>query len=270
MLQHRTLPTARPQQQRLLVLLLVVCLGCASGGVDQDPPPAVEMTPETEDSSADDVTQRVRRTAIEAREAAIGRSPETALVLFEPPPRSDPLEGMDLLEAEELHRSVLDILHAEEVVEVYGRLDGGGWLVLMPAIGIGQLGDLLGFSPLYRSYQIQVAGFSFSCGAFCEGEPDENDAVTHLAAFVRDPAVAMAGGPFAPAPFEKSAGTNPAVVAAGSWGFGHLGYVFLGSSGVEEARSDAAALPGAGDPQWQLEIRELEILAGAICRKTPG
>lgn len=254
----------------LTFLVLVICTGCASGAGRTIPDP-VEEPQQSESNTSVTATEIGESSSPPDAEAPSAITPVgTNVVFFVPGEESATLDGDELKTAEEEHVLLLQKLFTDGRVSAFGRIDDGSWMLFMPETGLASLGELLHPSPLYGRYGVRHAAFEFTVGELCEPDAVAVEGLSFLVEFLRDPATINGPEPLAPSPFGSELGDDHQVVAAGSWGYGHVGFVILLAPGIEEATSIADTLFGTVDPQWRWTVRGFDLNAGALCNKPPG
>ncbi len=168
---------------------------------------------------------------------------------------------------EKLHRRHLLRLHEAGIAAASGRIEDGRRLMILSAGGSGLASERLLDDPYFQNpARLRMAGFQFSVGNLCQGPPAADERELQLVWFHRDIEVLKKGGEPAPAPFGAGLAQTNEVLAAGAWGYGHEGVVFLDAGSLDRAEDLLASWPIEIDPQWSYELHTVRMPGKSLCR----
>ncbi len=165
------------------------------------------------------------------------------------------------------HREHLARLHEANLAATSGEIDDGRRLMILSAGSLAVLSERMQDDPYFGDPSLlRTAGFCFTVGDLCGGAPAEGERELQLVWFKRDLEVLVHGGTLAPAPFGPELGVLEQVAAAGAWGFGHEGVVFLDVASADEAEKMLSSWPIDLHPQWSYEVNGVKVWNNSFCR----
>lgn len=165
------------------------------------------------------------------------------------------------------HREHLTRLHEANLAATSGEIDDGRRLMILSAGSLAVLSERIQDDPYFGDPSLlRTAAFRFTVGDLCGGAPAEGERELQLVWFKRDLEVLVHGGTLAPVPFGPELGVLEQVAAAGAWGFGHEGAVFLDVASVDEAEKMLSSWPIDLHPQWSYEVNGVRVWNNSFCR----
>ncbi len=208
------------------------------------------------------------------KELRVSPDPETlpspwVLVLLRPKPELEPLDQEEAEALREGHMAHVRRMRQEQLVAT-GELGNGSWIVMLRSPSMGMVLQKLRDNPLVASGRMLYsdAAFAFSVGSVCAVDEGAGEVDYQIVRFDREREAVVAGGPWADAPFGEEMGRHVQVLAAGTWGWGHIGFAVLDAGSVPQAEMLVEALDR--DPQWKVEVSSLRVERGSFCARAGG
>jgi len=191
------------------------------------------------------------------------------LVVIQP---ADSDGSMTTGEREAAHRQHLVRLHGATLAVTTGKIDDGRRFMILPADNLALLSERLQDDPYFGDPpRFRTAVFRFTVGDLCGELPAKSERELQLVWFARDLDVLRHGGEQAPAPFGPELRLHENVAAAGAWGFGHEGVVFLDAGSVNGAEKLLSSWPIDIHDQWSHEVYGVRVPSNSFClRSSPG